>query len=96
MAEKIAPTNKPAIAKGALPTVNGQEESKSDKFKRLVNQRMPKTISRLRQIGALANRNQYEFTPEQVNKILTSLQDELKAIRDKFDGAKQTATGWSL
>ncbi len=58
---------------------------KRDKFKRLAEKRVNRAIRDLRLIGNLANRNTYEYTEEDVRKIVGALQRELSALRARFE-----------
>jgi mitochondrial fission protein ELM1 len=41
----------------------------------------------LRLIGNLSNTSNYEYTPEDAQKILTALEHEMKLLRAKFQAA---------
>ena len=65
---------------------------KASKFVDLANKRMNKAIKDLKLIGNLANRKNYEFTDDQVKKILKALQKEFDSIKQNFqdsDGESQ-------
>jgi len=72
------------------------EESKSDKFKRLANSRTSKALDAIASIGGLAAKNNYEYTPEQVSKIVTALTAEIAKVSDKFAGKVEAAVGFEL
>ncbi|MGA5691550.1 hypothetical protein [Cytobacillus pseudoceanisediminis] len=59
-------------------------EGKREKFERLAEKRMSDVIKKLRLIGNLSNRNNYEYSGEQVKQIIDSLEHELKIIKNKF------------
>lgn len=59
-------------------------EGKREKFERLAEKRMSEVIKKLRLIGNLSNRNNYEYSAEQVKQIIDSLEHELKIIKNKF------------
>lgn len=65
-----------------------EAESKQDKFKRLATKRVPNAIKKLELIGHLAS-SSYEYTPEDVEKIFTTLQQTLDNIKSKFSKAKK-------
>jgi len=71
-------------------------ESKSDKFRRLANMRVPRVIKSLAAVESLANRSAYERTDEQSEKILQAIEEAVKSLRRRFQGAPQAKTGWSL
>lgn len=57
---------------------------KSDNFKRLAEKRVTECVKKLRLIGNLANKNNYEYTDEQVKKIINTLENEIKLLKNKF------------
>ena len=60
-------------------------ETAHDRFRRLAEKRVIRTIKDLRLIGNLGNRNNYEYTGEEVERIFRALEKELKAARNKFE-----------
>ena len=58
-------------------------ESKADKFKRLAEPRVENTIKKIKIIGNLSSSG-YEYTAEQVEKILTTLKTAVDEVEKKF------------
>ena len=61
----------------------GKEESKADRFKRLAEPRVGNAVKKIGIIGNLAGAN-YEFTAEQVEKILGTLKTAVDEVEKKF------------
>jgi hypothetical protein len=59
-------------------------EGKREKFERLAEKRMSEVIKKLRLIGNLSNKNNYEYSDQQVKQIINSLEEEIKIIKNKF------------
>jgi len=59
------------------------QESKADRFKRLSLPRVANAVKKIEIIGNLAGSN-YEFTSEEVQKILTSLRSAVGEVEVKF------------
>lgn len=55
-----------------------------EKFERLAEKRMVDVIKKIRLIGNLSNRNNYEYTDEHVEHIISTLERELKELKRKF------------
>lgn len=58
-------------------------ETKAERFKRVVNPRAKRAVQRLRLIGQMfegQNANNYEFTDEQRVKLVALLSDEVERI----------------
>lgn len=61
-----------------------------EKFVRLANKRVSNALKALQLIGNLSNRSNYDYTDEDVAKILKALQDELNSCRRRFETASRT------
>lgn len=60
--------------------LNGPKE----KFKRLAILRTNTVIQRLRILGNLSNRQSYEYEPEDIEKIFSAINKQLKTVKAKF------------
>lgn len=63
------------------------------KFVELANKRVSKALNDIRLIGNLANRSNYDYTDEDVTKILRALSDEVAACRKRFELASKKSGG---
>ena len=70
-------------------------ETKSDKFKRLASKRVVNAIQKIELITNLAGSG-YEYTPEQVEKILTALQGSVDKVKAAFSRQKIEKTVFKL
>jgi len=59
-------------------------ESKEDKFKRLANARVNNTIKQLDLIGNLSNSSSYDYSDDEVRKIVSTLNQKVKEVSFKF------------
>ena len=73
------------------PNVGKKMESDREKFVRLANNRVTKAINAIRIVGNLSNRSNYSYTETDVDKIFKTLNNELKACRQRFSGDKDDA-----
>jgi uncharacterized protein YeeX (DUF496 family) len=55
------------------------------KFVELANKRVSKALKAIQLIGNLSNRSNYDYTQEDVAKIMKALTDDVAACRKKFD-----------
>lgn len=60
-------------------------ETDRQKFIRLANARVPKAIKAIRLIANLSNRSNYAYHPQEVKKIVDTLEKEVRALRLRFD-----------
>lgn len=63
-------------------------ESNRDRFKRLAEARVTKTLKDIRLIANLSNRNNYAYTPADIEKIFRALDKELKLAKSRFEGGR--------
>jgi hypothetical protein len=66
---------------------------KRSKFVELTNNRMNRAIRDIRLIGNLSNRAAYEYSEEDVRKVLKALQRELDSVRARFTSSGSGADG---
>lgn len=57
---------------------------KRRKFVTLAERRVTRIIKELRLIGNLANRHNYSYTEQDAQKIVSTLESELKLLRNRF------------
>jgi len=69
---------------------------KREKFKELAENRVNRALKDIRLIANLANRNNYDFTAEDAQKIVTALEGELKTLRSKFSAESQKRGSFRL
>ena len=70
---------------------------KRAKFVELANQRVNKAVDQLRLVGNLSNRSAYEFTDEDVRKIVKALQKAIDTTKARFgDGGQSSDQSFSL
>ncbi len=60
-----------------------------ERFVKLAEKRVNRTIKDLRLIGKLANRTNYVYSEEDVRKIFRALENELKTARARFESNGQ-------
>lgn len=62
-------------------------ENKRQRFERLAEKRTNEAIHRIRLIGNLANRNNYDFSEFHVRQIFDALEGATKVAKEKFSVA---------
>lgn len=60
---------------------------KQQKFVEITEKRVTRLLNDIRLIGNLSNRNNYEYTQDNVTKIFAAIDAELKTSRKRFDVA---------
>ena len=64
-------------------------ESRTDRFKRIAENRTNELIRRIRILGNCSNRSTYDYSEQQVNKIFAAIDSELKKAKARFTFAKE-------
>ncbi len=64
-------------------------ESKAEAFKRLATNRTKNVLKALRVLGNCSNHGNYEYTPEQVLKIMDAIRPAVDALEQKFTPMEQ-------
>jgi hypothetical protein len=69
-------------------------ENKNERFKRLAQLRGERVLHDLGLLSNLSNRNNYEYSDEQVRALFGAIEEELKIAKASF--ARKTKRGISL
>lgn len=64
-------------------------ETRRDKFKRLATYRTNLILEKLRILGNLSNKTNYDYTDEEVNKIFSAIDSQLRIVKARFAGKKK-------
>ncbi|WP_343317519.1 hypothetical protein AAFM46_09485 [Arthrobacter sp. TMP15] len=62
-------------------------ETRNERFRRLAASRGDRLIREISLLGNLANRKNYDFSPEEVDALFRPIEAELKEVRALFDPA---------
>lgn len=60
------------------------KETKHERFQRIATNRTNRIIDQLRLLGNCSNRSNYEYTDEEVKKIFSAIEAEVKAQRSRY------------
>jgi hypothetical protein len=69
-----------------MDTESTSVRDKRKKFEDIAVRRVNRVIKEIRLIGNLSNRSSYEYSDEDVRKIVKALQRELDAVKARFEG----------
>lgn len=71
-------------------------ETKNDRFVRIAEARTNKIIDMIRLLGNCSNKATYDYSKEDVRKIFTTIENELKTARAKFDSSSEDSVKFKL
>ena len=60
------------------------EQEKIERFKRVAENRTNKIINQSRLLGNCANKSNYEYSEEDVKKIFSAIEAEIKETKSKY------------
>ena len=61
-----------------------KKETAHDRFVRLATKRTNAILDKLRVLGNCSNRSAYSYTEEDIDKIFSAIERELKDVKSKF------------
>lgn len=64
------------------------KETRHERFKRLAEARTNAVLEKLRLLGNLSNRANYEYTEEEARKIFSVIDKQLRIVQTKFKKPK--------
>ncbi|MDF2052986.1 hypothetical protein [Priestia megaterium] len=73
-----------------------KENVKLQKFEELGEKRMNEAIKKIRLIGNLANRNNYDYTDEHVKAVIATLESEIQLLKTKFRKEENSEIGFKF
>jgi hypothetical protein len=65
------------------------QETRHERFKRIVTKRTNEVLDKIRILGNCANKSSYEYTDEEVNKIFLEIDKQLKLTKARFFAGKR-------
>lgn len=78
MAEKVADMGK------------NSEETRKERFRRVATRRTNNILRQIQILGNCSNKSSYSYTEEDIKKIFSAFEGELRAVRAKFSNRKKS------
>ncbi|MCL4475282.1 MAG: hypothetical protein M1508_03525 [Nitrospirae bacterium] len=66
-----------------------EQESRSERFKRIAAKRTNDILEKIRILGNCSNKSSYEYTEEEINKIFSEIDKKLELTKAKFLGRRE-------
>lgn len=64
-------------------------ETRFDRFKRLATRRTNAALDKLRLLGNLSNKSNYDYSDEDIRKIFSAIETQIREIKSKFTKGKK-------
>lgn len=65
------------------------KEDRTQRFKRIANYRTNEVLDKLRLLGNLSNRANYDYSDEDASRIFSAIDSQLKIVKMKFTSSKK-------
>jgi hypothetical protein len=65
------------------------KETREERFKRVATRRTNGILRRIRILGNCSNKSSYSYTEEDIKKIFSAIEGELRSIKAKFTNKEQ-------
>ena len=66
-----------------------KQESKNERFKRIATKRTNEILEKIRILGNCSNKSSYEYSEEEINKIFSEIDKQLRLTKAKFLAGKR-------
>ncbi len=66
-----------------------ERETRNERFRRIATKRTNEILEKIRILGNCSNRSSYEYADEEVNKIFSEIEKQLKITKSKFLAEKR-------
>lgn len=67
-------------------------ESRKQRFNRIASKRTNDIIDKIRVLGNCSNRSTYDYNEEEINKIFSAINKELRVSKDRFASKRKKFT----
>lgn len=66
-----------------------EKETRQERFKRIAEKRTNEILEKIRILGNCSNKSSYDYTEEEVNKIFSEIDKQLKLTKARFLSGKR-------
>lgn len=66
------------------------EKEKAERFKRVAENRTNKIIDQIRLLGNCSNRSNYDYSEDEIKRIFSAIESELKETKSKFQQSNKS------
>jgi len=69
---------------------------REERFKKVASRRVQEILNKMRLLKNCANKGNYSYSEEQVNKIISTIDNEWKKVKSEFNNSKPRKEEFSL
>ena len=78
------------MAEKVVDMEKNSEETRSERFRRVASRRTNNILRQIQVLGNCSNKSSYSYTEEDIKKIFSAIEGELRSVRTKFANRKKT------
>lgn len=67
-----------------MPNIENKVETKAERFKRLAERRATEVLVKLRLLGNLSDKKNYEYSDGQIRQLFEALETELRSCKSRY------------
>jgi hypothetical protein len=75
---------------------SGERITKEDRFRKVASRRVKEILDKMRLLKNCANKNNYSYSDEQANKIISAIEAEWRKVKSEFNNSKSKNEDFSL
>jgi len=76
--------------------LESQKNEKEERFKKVASRRVKEILNKMRLLKNCANKNNYYYNEEQVNKIISAIDSDWKKVKAEFSSQRSKKEEFSL
>ena len=77
------------MAEKVVDMEKNTEETREERFRRVATRRTNNILRQIQVLGNCSNKSSYSYTDEDVKKIFSTIEGELRATKSKFTNRKK-------
>ena len=77
------------MAEKVIDMEKNSEETRSERFRRVATRRTNNILRQIQVLGNCSNKSSYSYTEEDIQKIFSAIDKEIRATRAKFVNRKK-------
>ncbi len=77
------------MAEKVVDLEKNSEETRKERFRRVASRRTNNILRQIQVLGNCSNKSSYSYTEEDIKKILSAIEEELRATKSKFTNRKK-------
>ncbi len=77
------------MAEKVVDMEKNSEETRSERFRRVATRRTNNILRQIQVLGNCSNKSSYSYTEEDIRKIFSAIEGELRTVRAKFANRKK-------